>query len=425
MTEQQSSVDATGASNGTRRGHEVWASLLLVLGLLLTPVMILVLFVKTEVGDTQRYVKTVAPLASDPAIQQYAADQITAQLFANVDVNTYVQDALPAQAQVLAGPLTAAMRSFTRDLTLRLLQSTQFEAIWTQANQAAHQQLDTLLTGTSSGPISTANGAVTIDLQVVAQDVQRQLEQSGITLFSNIPTDQINATVTVFQSQQLARVQAGYRFLERLAFVLPVLVVACFLGAILLSRNRRRAFIKAAIAFTMGAAIVAVLLAVARGFYLDRAVTSGIPQGAAAAFYDTLLRLLNASLRSILVFSVIVATAAFFAGPSRLAVWFRGRCAATAAWLGTESDAAGWTALRPIPFVRARRHALRVTTAVVATAILFAWYRPSPTVVFVLVLLSLGALAAIEFFGRGSVVAAPPGDDDDSSVPASATVGGR
>ena len=58
-----------------------WVAVLLVLGMVLTPISILALFLRAEIGDTDRYVETVEPLSSDPAIQSYVADEITTQLF--------------------------------------------------------------------------------------------------------------------------------------------------------------------------------------------------------------------------------------------------------------------------------------------------------------------------------------------------------
>jgi hypothetical protein len=369
-----------------RRGHRVWVALLLVLGFVLTPVTILIVFAHTEITDTGRYVATVKPLASDPAIQAYTADQVTNRLFAEVDVDQYVKETLPDRAQALAGPLTGALRSFTREATLRVLESKAFQTLWVEANRAAHTQIDNVLTGKKSGSVTANdNGAVTLDLSEVAQRVQQRLESTGITAFANIPADKISGRVTIFESKDLYKARRGIRALDRIAFALPFLVIASLGGAILLSANRRRGFIKAAIAFTLGAGLLALLLAVVRSIYLDGATNNGIPYDAAAAVYDTLVRLLHTSVRSVLAFSIVVVVAAVLAGPSRLAVGFRAKARDTALWLGRQSDAAGWTVLGPNGFVVAHKRGLRVAIAVVGFVALFLWNRPTPMVVFWLV----------------------------------------
>ena len=53
---------------------------------------------RNQVTNTDRYVRTVAPLASDPAIQQAVADQITAQIFTYLDVQGLTNQAVDALA---------------------------------------------------------------------------------------------------------------------------------------------------------------------------------------------------------------------------------------------------------------------------------------------------------------------------------------
>ena len=52
------------------------------------------LYLRSEVIDTDRYVATVAPLASDPAIQAEIADKVTQQITDAVDFETITRDAL-------------------------------------------------------------------------------------------------------------------------------------------------------------------------------------------------------------------------------------------------------------------------------------------------------------------------------------------
>jgi hypothetical protein len=62
------------------------ASLLIVLGCVLAPLSVVAVWTRNQVTNTDRYVATVAPLASDPAIQQAIADQVTAQVLTCLDV---------------------------------------------------------------------------------------------------------------------------------------------------------------------------------------------------------------------------------------------------------------------------------------------------------------------------------------------------
>jgi hypothetical protein len=407
-----------------RRSHRFWVAILLVVACLLTPLSIIALFVKNEIGDTGRYVQTIKPLSSNPAIQAYVANDVSDELFARVDIKKYVKEALPRRADVLAGPLTSALQTFVQAAVLRVLQTDQFQTIWIDANRLAHSQLVNVLTGQDRGTVTaTSNGAVTINLSEVSRQVQAQLESSGIDLFSSIPISSIGGKITVFQSDDLYRARSGFKILNTLAFVLPFVILGCFIGVIYLSKSRRKGFVGSAIAFALGALILAVVLAVGRGLYLNAATSNNLlPYDAAAAMFDTLVRFLHQSVRAVLFFSVIVIVAVFFAGPSRFAVWFRTRVRQVALWLGHESERAGWEWLAPNELIVRRKNRLRIAVAVVAFLILFRWNHPTASVVVYVALITLFLLALIEFFGR-EPLPEEPAEEPGAATPAAVASG--
>jgi hypothetical protein len=394
---------------GGRRSHRFWVAVLLVLGMVLTPISILALFVKNEITNTDRYVQTVKPLSSDPAIQAYVADDVSKELFARVDIPRYVREALPNRARPLAGPLTSALQGFVHEAVLRIIQTAQFQQLWVDANRVAHTQVVNVLTGKESGAVTaTSNGAVTVDLSSVTKLVTERLQSTGIDLFSKIPIGGVGGKITVFQSQDLYKARNALGILDTLAFVLPFVVFGSFGGAIYLSRNRRRGFVEAAFAFTAGALLLAAVLAVGRGLYLDAATGKQLPYDAASAIYDTLVRFLLTSVRAVLSFSLIVLIAVFFAGPSRFAVWFRTQVGRTAVWLGGEADRAGWTWLSANAFVARYKSAFRIATAALAFLVLFRWKHPTPSSIFWVAAAVLAVLALIEFFGRAPAADSRP-----------------
>jgi hypothetical protein len=392
---------AAAPATQPRRVRRVVAAVLLVVGALLTPITILTLFVNTQVTNTGRYVQTMKPLARDAALQAYIAGDVTNQLFTQVDVEQYVRGVLPARARPLAAPVATAMKTFTYDAVLRVLASDQFQHLWVAANRVAHAQLVAVLTNERHGKVlTTSNGAVTVDLSPLADSVKQRLAQRGISVFDKIPANRVSGKITLFESKDLYRARRAVGLLTKLAYVLPFVVFACFGGAIILSRDRRRAFIRAAIAFTVGAAVLALGLAFGRGIYLDAAVNGGIPHDAAAAVYDILVRSLHTAVRTVLSFSVIVVVAAVFSGPSRLAVSFRGTVQRVVSWLGRQSADAGWRWLEPIGFVRSQGRTLRIVVAAAGFVLLFFWKHPTPSVIFWIAVGALFLLALVEFFGR-------------------------
>ena len=96
-------------------GHQRWrtivAVLLIVLGCVLAPLAGVAVWARNQVTNTDRYVATITPLASDPAIQQAITDQITAQVFTYIDIQaltTQVVDALSARVEGRGLPPQAA-----------------------------------------------------------------------------------------------------------------------------------------------------------------------------------------------------------------------------------------------------------------------------------------------------------------------------
>jgi hypothetical protein len=72
------------------------AVVLIVLGCVLAPLGGVAVWARNQVTKTDRSVRTVAPLAADPAIQQAIADQITTQIFTYIDVQALTNQALDA-----------------------------------------------------------------------------------------------------------------------------------------------------------------------------------------------------------------------------------------------------------------------------------------------------------------------------------------
>ena len=400
---------ADAAVKKPRRHHRILVSILLVLGFILTPITMITLFVKSQITDTGRYVQTVKPLAADPNVQAYIADVATKQLEAQVDVQQYVANLLPAKAEPLAGPITSALEGFVHEAVLRVVQSPQFQTVWVNANRIAHAQIVHVLTNERSGTVSTANGKVTVDLSALGDQIKQQLASTGISAFQKIPTDKITGQVTIFESQDLYKARRAVGLLNKLGYILPFVVLLCFGLAIYLSYNRRRGFMKAAVAFTLGALVLAIGLKIGRGIYLDAAVNADIPHDAAAAIYDTLVRFLQLSARAVLTFSIVVVIAAFLAGPSHFAVWFRTSVKRAAHWLGAQSDGAGWGWLGSSGFVVARKRELRILAALVGFVALFFWKHPTGIVIFWIAVCVVIVLAIIEFYGREPVEVTPSG----------------
>ena len=410
---RQPEAAARPGAGGARRQR--WrvaiATLLIVLGCVLAPLAGVAVWARNQVTNTDRYVQTVSPLASDPAIQNAITDQITAQVFTYLDVRGLTTQAVDAltergnlppqvagQLQALAGPIANGVQSFTRAQVGKVVQSSAFADAWVQANRLAHQELVKALTGVGDGAITVEGDTVSINLAAFIQTVKTQLVAAGFTLAERIP--QVNASFVLFQSKDITRARSVFNLLTTLGNWLPVVALTLIALGVYVAKDHRRALIGAGLGVAVAMLLLALGLAVFRSVYLDAVPAAVLPHDAAAVLYDTIVRFLRAGLRTVFVLGLVVAAGAFMAGQSATATRTRTRLAGAIGWLRRGAEGAG---LRTGPvgtWVQANRRALRIGAVAVASLALVFWTRPTGKVVVGLALGLLVVLAVVEFLAR-------------------------
>src|ERR1035441_4633732 len=161
MADNQTEVDnAAGSSEGESsmdrsrgdgpRWKRISSLVLVIVACILSVLSVVTVFARNQLLNTDTYVNTVAPLASNPAIQTQVAKQVSENLITRTDVETRVKDALPPKAGFLATPITSGLETVTNELALKAVQSKQFYTLWVAANRASHKQLLAVLTGSTA-----------------------------------------------------------------------------------------------------------------------------------------------------------------------------------------------------------------------------------------------------------------------------------
>ena len=389
------------------RGRRVAVTALVVLACLLAPLAATAVWLSNQVTDTDRYVRTIEPLADDPAIQAAVAADVTQALFARVDVAAEAREALPPRADFLAVPLAAGVRTVTGNTVRRTLESNRFQELWVEVNRRAHAQLVRVLTG-EGRVLLTREGRVTLDLTPILDAVKLELAGRGITLFERVPPNLVATSFVLMDSEGLETAQRGVRLLETLAVVLPLLLVASLAAAVALSRRRRRTVLQASLGIAASMVVLGLVLALARPAYVSAVAGPGLPDDAAEAFYDIVIHWLRIGIRAIFGIAILVALGAFLTGPSRAAAAVRSRFGALVGWL------AGETGVRSSPtgqWVGTNRRVLRIASIAVPAIVFFLWSTPTPALLVTLVALALLALLAVEIVGERPTArtpAAPP-----------------
>ena len=276
--------------------RSIAAGLCLVLATILLPLGGLAFWGQKTLTDTERFMQTVQPLASDPVVIEAIADTVTNALTTNVNLESEVQGFLPPIAAPLAGPISSAIPSFVKQLTIKVLSSEQFQQIWTKAIGSLQTAMIKALEGDSSGPVSTANGQVVLDTGDVIDQVKKVLADKGLTAISDRPTPPAaDRQVVLLNSDQLAQAQTIYSLTKPIATWLIVFVLLFFLAAIGLAHRRARMVAYVGIGILIGAGAIRIGLTVAPDFLSNS--FEGTPFAAASVvFFNTLTSyLLNGS----------------------------------------------------------------------------------------------------------------------------------
>lgn len=336
----RSPIEEPKVSRGSR-WRTFWAVVCITLACLLAPLSAASVWAKSEVTDTDRYVATVAPLASDPAIQQAVANRVTTEVLTYINIEELTQDAIStisdnrdltprqvAALTALAGPIDSGIEGFIGDKVTEIVESDAFAAAWTEANTRAHTRLNQVLSGDNTGPISIEGNDVTLDLGQVVAQVKQALIDRGLTVAEKIPA--VDTQMVIFQSDNLATAQRAYSALNALGFWLPIVVLILALIGVFAANNTRKALIGLGIGVGVSALVSGVLIAVGRAEYLN-ALPATVDKAAATTLFDAVVYYLRQALWAGMAVAIVLVLAGILTGPSKFATGVRGLCVSAAA----------------------------------------------------------------------------------------------
>ena len=401
----------------TFRWRSLTAVVLIVLGCVLAPVAGVSVWVNNQVSDTDRFVRTMSPLVSDPDVQNALTNRLTTTIFENVDVQSIADDGLDALAaqglpqqlvdrlETLTPTLTSAVTGFVRDRIAELVASPAFASVWNQVIRVAHRQLDAILSGDSEGVVVRGD-AVLVDLAPFIDLAKQRLSDAGLTVVDQVP--EVHPTVEVAKADTLVRAQSAYSTLDSVASVLPWIVLLLLVVGIYLARNRFRALVGTGLGLALSMVVLGAGLLVARALLVDAVPSRAAP--AAASGFDIVVHYLRLGLRSLIVLGLVLALAGFLAGRSDSAVRIRRWTSDHLHGIRGGPSADG----RVATFTRAHVRGLRIGAVALAVLVFVFMEQPTGVTILVIAALLLVALAVVEFLARP----ATPADQADGEVAA-------
>ncbi|MEU6661959.1 hypothetical protein [Streptomyces sp. NPDC046821] len=387
------------------RGRSFLAAVLIVIGCILAPLSVVAVWANDLVGNTDRYVSTVAPLASNSAVQNAVANRATDAVMSHINLSTLLVDVAPADKPrlekalgKLGNSLEGAVRSFVHDKALAVTQSSAFKTIWIDANRKVHSSLDKALTGSGGGAIQLKGNTVVLDLGPVVDQVKTRLVDSGMSVASKIPS--VHTDFTLFTSDKVSQVKTYVRVLQVLGNWLPVIAILLVVAGVLVAVRRRRTVVTSALAVAVAVGLLAIGLRIFRAIYLDR-LPANVSQDAASAVYDTLTRFLFSTVRMVIALGIVIALGAWLTGRGRHAAVVRGLWTSGIGATRATADRAGMRTGPVGPFIRRYRTWIVWILVIGALVALLLWSFPTAWVVLGIALCLLFVMAVVEFLAAG------------------------
>jgi hypothetical protein len=299
------STPEAGSPIKQRRGA-VYA--LLAVASLLAVLAVFAIWANRQALENETWTDTSTKLLEDEDIREAVSAFMVEQLFANVDVQSELAQALPPRLQPLAGPAAGALRQLANRLADEALQRPRVQALWEEANRNANQKfIDVVVHGDDSD--------VNLDLGTIVTNLGDQL---GIDVASKLPPDA--AQIEVLPEDKLSSAQEAVKLLRDLTIVIAVLALVLFALAIFLARGWRREALRA-VGFCF--VIVGVGVLAVRSFAGDAVVDSlsstEAVQPAVSSTWEIGTSLLSDQGGAMIFYGLFILIGAWLAGPRGLA----------------------------------------------------------------------------------------------------------
>lgn len=390
-----------------------------VIGAILLPVAVITVWARDTMLDTDQYVATVAPLVEDENIQEAVSFRVTESVSEAADFRAIAEEALPENAQILAGPIEAGAKTVVADVVGRIVATDVFADFWEESNRTAHRGLVPLLTGESSDIVSTSDGRVSLLLGSLAAEAIEGVDQElGTELAAQIPAEELDAELVLVESEDLANIQTMIRWFDAISWLWLLLTLGLLTGAVLLADRRRTGFRRLGLALAVPMVLTLLTYAWIRNRYLSELPNEVHNPAAAAAIFDILTNYLLRALRLVLVVGLLVMFGAWVVGPTEGAARVR------SAWdtlLGRASATASDGQAGPMAkAAAAHERGLLTGAAILGALVLVVWTRPTGLVVLLIVVLTLvvmGVVRILAEIARRSEAAIPADTVDRSQPP--------
>ena len=287
---------------------------LLIVGTLLLTAFGFALWAKRQALDTENWVDTSSALLEDDEIRTAVGLFIIDRLYQSDAVEERLAEVLPPRLVQLAKPAAAALKEVAQRNAGRILGSDAALQAWETANRTAHEQLIRLVES------DVASGDVSLQLGDL---FEQMATATGLPpeAVAKLPPDVSSLQIASADNLKTARDMLD--LFKTLLWVLLVLTIGAFAGAIALSPNRRQTIIRVGGAFMFAGVALFAVRTLGESLVTDALAKAPNAHAVADDVWGIATSLLVDAAEGSFLFGLFVVTGAWLAGEGRRATGIR------------------------------------------------------------------------------------------------------
>ncbi len=366
-----SRVGDEGAA-GPKDRKNTAALIMAVVAALVLAVSVSAIWLNRMVTDTEFYVRTVAPLAQDPDIQDAIADSASQALIEKVDARGRLESILPGSLESIAAPIGSAVDDFIRKQSVSLVRSDRFASLWEDMNRKSHAGLVAAITGRQGDVVDLTAGTLSLDVGGLADALKMRVADAGFGLAADVPTGSIDKRIVIYESPTLARTSRVVDVVSRTAYAMPFVGLVLALIAIVIAPDRRKAVL------WLGGALALLTILPIQAVYLGQYYATAqlvrlasIPAPAAQAAFAIVFRDLISANRAAVALGAVLWLGALVLGPAKWAIAVRTGLSGGLGGIASRLDLGAFGA-----WVASRKPGLRAAGGAAAALLLLALPAP-------------------------------------------------
>ena len=300
----EASEGRQGGTDSPLRRRRKTSFALVVVASLVAFLAVFAVWANRQLLETDTWTNTSTKLLENEEIRTQVSFFMVDALYANVDVQAELQQALPPRLQPLAGPAAAGLRELTLRLADQALQRPRVQHLWEEANRNMHK---TLIDVVEHGGDEDVN----LDIGTIVSQLGSQL---GVNVAGRIPPGA--AQIEVLPHDSLSGIQKAVKILRGLAIVLTLLALALFGLAIYLAEGWRRELLRdIGFAFIVVGALVLVVRALAGDAVVSSLSSTEATKPAITNTWSIATSLLSAQGGAMIFYGLFIVIGAWLSGP--------------------------------------------------------------------------------------------------------------